>query len=46
MKSENALEDEYVWRVDRCGLVQARVLLEGVDGDLSLFATRTVSMVY
>jgi hypothetical protein len=45
MKSKNALEDEHVRGVDRCGLVQARVLLEGVDRDLSLFARETVSRV-
>ena len=43
MESKNALEDEHVRRIDRCGLVQARVFLEGVDRNLGLFAAMEVS---
>ena len=43
MKSEDALKDEHVRRVDRGSLIQARVFLEGVDGNLSLLTTETMS---
>lgn len=45
MESKDALKDEHVRRVDRCSIIQARVFLEGVDRDLSLFTMRRVSMV-
>jgi hypothetical protein len=37
MESKDALKDEHVRRVDRCSIIQARVFLEGVYRDLSLF---------
>jgi hypothetical protein len=45
MESKDALKDEHVRRVDRCSIIQARVFLEGVDRDLSLFTMRRVSRV-
>jgi hypothetical protein len=42
VEREDSFEYEDVWRVDCCGLFEAGVLLEGVDGYFGNFAILNV----